>query len=78
MASPEPARPETTPTTPAELGAPEETADAVAAAAHRSDRTPDRIAMPVYRPRNRLAMTFWLAFALAAVLAAGVVLLIVA
>lgn len=75
MASPEPPHRETTP---AGLGRPDETIDSVAAAGHRSDLTPDRIALPVYRPRKRVAITFWLAFALGAVLAAGVVLLIIA
>ncbi|MEO9139352.1 MAG: hypothetical protein ABI345_09835 [Jatrophihabitans sp.] len=75
MASPEPPRRETTP---ADLDRAEETIDSVAAVGHRSELTPDRVALPVYRPRKRVAMTFWLAFALGAVLAAGVVLLIIA
>ena len=52
-----------------------ETVDACAATGDRAMLDP--IALPVYRPRSRVAARFWLAFVLAVVLAAVVVILIV-
>ena len=50
---------------------PEATADA-AAAGTRPPLASDSVELPVYRPRRRVAARFWLAFVLAAVIAAAV------
>ena len=57
---------------------PEATADASVVPAARRPLSDERIELPVYRPRRSLQRWFWLAFVLAALVAALVVWLVLA
>lgn len=57
---------------------PEATADAAAGPARHRPLADNSVALPVYRPRRRTTARFWLAFAVAAVVAALVVWLVLA